>query len=311
MDFLVTGASGFIGQKIVNRLLARGDSVCYLARQRSKQLDERAAFHNWDGKSLAPLDSLPRLDAVIHLMGEPIAQRWTPQIKDRIRRSRVESTRQLVASIARLRHKPKVLVSASAVGYYGNRSDEILTESSMPGTGFLADVCINWEYEAMRAREFGLRVAMVRIATVLGREGGALPEMLTPFKWGIGGRFGSGKQWMSWIHVDDLVRLLLFAAEKEVSGPLNGSAPEPLTNAAFTRALGHAIHRPAVIPIPRFALKAALGEMSDFLFDSLRVVPKAVLGSGFTFKHPDLGTALAEVVGKSSEVTLPGGRGSA
>ena len=298
MDVLVTGASGFIGQKVVNELLARGDSVNYLARQRSKQLDQRAAFHNWDGKSLAPLDSLPRLDAIIHLMGEPVAQRWTPQVKDRIRRSRVQSTHQLVSSIAGLRHKPKVLVSASAVGYYGNRGNEVLAESSMPGTGFLADVCINWEYEAMRARESGLRIAIVRIATVLGSDGGALPQMLTPFKWGVGGRFGSGRQWMSWIHVDDLVRLLLFAVDTEVSGALNGAAPEPVTNAEFTRILARTVHRPALIPIPRLALSMALGEMSDFLFDSLRVVPTAVLGNGFAFKHPVLAPALAELVAK-------------
>ena len=296
MDFLITGASGFIGQKLVAQLLARGDSVNYLARRRSDALDARAAFHNWDGKSLAPLNSLPRLDAIVHLMGEPVAQRWTPQIKDRIRRSRVQATRQLVSAIANLRYKPKVLVSASAVGYYGNRGDEILTEASMPGTGFLADVCINWEYEAMRARELGLRVAIIRIATVLGRDGGALPQMLPPFRWGVGGRFGSGKQWMSWIHVDDLVHLLLFAADTNVSGPLNAASPQSLTNAQFTRALARAVHRPALFPIPRFALNLALGEMSSFLFDSLRVIPTATENAGFRFDHPDLARALAQLL---------------
>lgn len=296
MDFLITGATGFLGKKVVDQLLARGDSVNYLARQRSKHIDTRAAFHSWDGKSVAPLNVLPRLDAVIHLMGEPVAQRWTPEVKDRIRRSRINSTRQLVAAIASLRFKPSVFVSASAVGYYGNRGNEILTEASMPGTGFLADVCINWEYEAMRARELGLRVAMVRIATVLGRDGGALPQMLAPFRWGVGGRFGSGKQWMSWIHVDDLVRLLLFSADTKVSGPLNGSSPKPVTNGEFTRTLARALHRPAFFPIPRFALNMALGEMSDFLFDSLRVVPTAVENAGFQFNHPDLAAALRQIV---------------
>ena len=299
MDFLITGASGFIGQKIVNQLLARGDAVNYLARQRSKSLDERAAFHNWDGKSLAPLRTVPRLDAIVHLMGEPIAQRWTPQVKDRIRRSRVQSTRQLVAGIAAAKYKPKVLISASAIGYYGNRADEILTETSMPGSGFLADVCINWEYEALRARDLGLRVVIIRIATVLGKDGGALPQMLTPFRWGLGGRFGSGKQWMSWVHVEDLVRLLLFAADTDVSGVLNGAAPEPVTNAQFTRTLARAVHRPAIFPIPRFALNLALGEMSSFLFDSMRVMPEATQKAGFVFKHPDLAEALAGSVAKS------------
>ena len=296
MDFLITGATGFIGQKVVSQLLARGDSVNYLARQRSKTIDTRAAFHCWDGKSIAPLDSLPRLNAIIHLMGEPIAQRWTPQVKDRIRRSRVQSTRQLVTAINSLRYKPSVLVSSSAVGYYGNRGNEILTEASMPGAGFLADVCVNWEHEARLARESGLRVVMVRTATVLGREGGALPQMLTPFRWGVGGRFGLGRQWMSWIHVDDLVRLLLFSADSAVSGPLNGAAPEPVTNAEFTRALARAVHRPALLPIPRFALHLALGEMSDFLFNSLRAVPKAVEDAGFHFDHPDLAETLREFV---------------
>ena len=299
MDFLITGATGFIGQKLVGQLLARGDSVNYLARHRSQTLDPRAAFHSWDGSnSAAPVDSLPRLDTVVHLMGEPVAQRWTPKVKDRIRRSRIQATRGLVSGIASLRYKPSVLVSASAVGYYGNRGSEVLTEASMPGAGFLADVCINWEYEAMRARDLGLRVVMVRIAAVLGRDGGALAQMLPPFRWGVGGRFGNGKQWMPWIHIDDLVRLLLFAADSNVRGALNGSSPQPVTNAEFTRTLGRAIHRPTLLPIPRFAVNLALGEMSDFLFDSLRVVPAAVENAGFRFEYPELGQALAEIVGK-------------
>lgn len=296
MDFLITGASGFIGKKLAGELLARGDAVNYLARKSSPALDSRIAFHGWDGKSVAPLNSVPRLNAIVHLMGEPIAQRWTPEVKDRIRRSRVQSTRQLVSAIAGLRYKPAVLVSASAVGYYGNRGNEILTEASMPGSGFLADVCINWEYEAMRARDMGVRVVIVRIATVLGRDGGALPQMVTPFRWGVGGRFGSGKQWMSWVHVDDLVRLLLFAADSNVSGALNAASPQPVTNAEFTRTLARAVHRPALIPIPRFALNLALGEMSSFLFDSLRVVPTATENAGFHFDHPELAQTLTQLL---------------
>ncbi len=298
MDFLITGATGFIGKKLVNHLLARGDSVNYLGRERSQSLDSRAAFHSWDGSSAAPRNTVPRLDAVVHLMGEPIAQRWNPQVKERIRQSRVQSTRQLVAAISTLKYKPSVLVSASAIGYYGNRGDEILTEASMPGIGFLADVCINWEYEAMRARAAGLRVAMVRIATVLGSDGGALPQMLSPFRWGLGGPFGNGKQWMSWIHVDDLVRLLLFAADSKLDGPLNGAAPDPVTNKQFARSLGRALHRPALLPVPRFALNMALGEMSDFLFDSLRVLPTAVEAAGFRFDHPLLADALTQLVSR-------------
>jgi len=296
MDFLITGATGFVGQKVVSALLARGDSVNYLARQRSNRISSRAAFHPWNAKTLPPLSSVPRLDAVMHLMGEPIAQRWTAQVKDRIRRSRVDATRQLVSGIGGLRYKPSILVSASAVGFYGNRGDEILTEESEPGAGFLADVCVEWEREAQRASEFGLRVVCVRIATVLGRDGGALPQMLTPFRLGLGGRFGSGEQWMSWIHVNDLVRLLLFAADNEVSGPLNACSPQPVRNADFTKALAAAVHRPAIFPIPRFALNLALGEMSSFLFDSLRVVPQAAERVGFDFQHPALDAALSTLV---------------
>lgn len=298
MDVLVTGASGFIGQKIVSQLLGRGDTVHYLARRRSEHVDGRAAFHSWDGQTLPALRNVPHIDAVVHLMGEPIAQRWTPEVKEKIRHSRVDSTRQLVAAMAAMQNRPKVLVCASAVGYYGNRGDEVLTEASMPGKSFLADVCVNWEYEALRARQLGVRVAIIRIATVLGKEGGALPQMLTPFRLGVGGRFGSGRQWMSWVHVDDLVRLFLFAADHEVAGVLNGAAPQPVTNADFTKMLARALHRPALIPIPRFALKMVLGEMSDFLFDSLRVVPEATQRAGFAFQQADLAAALKGLVAR-------------
>ena len=201
MDFLVTGATGFIGQKIVSHLLARGDAVNYLARKRSQHIDQRAAFHLWDGLSLPPLASVPRQDAIVHLVGEPIAQRWTPAVKERIRQSRIQSTRQLIAAIASLKQKPKVLISASAVGYYGDRGNEVLTEASIPGQGFLADVCLNWEYEAARARELGLRVVHVRIATVLGHDGGAFPKCWRRFAGELAGvlvRAGSGCLGFTW-----------------------------------------------------------------------------------------------------------------
>jgi uncharacterized protein len=296
MDVLITGATGFIGQKLVRALLDRGDAVNYLARQQSNKISSRAAFHPWDGKSLPPLNSVPRLDAVINLMGEPIAQRWTKEVKERIRRSRIDATRQLVSAIGGLRYKPSILISGSAVGFYGNRGDEILTEASGPGAGFLADVCVEWEREAQRAAEFGLRVVCVRTATVLGRDGGALPQMLTPFRLGIGGRFGSGEQWMSWVHVDDLVRLLLFSADNAVSGAVNGSAPQPVTNREFTSALAHALHRPALFAIPRFAMNIALGEMAGFLFDSLRVLPAVAENAAFRFEHQNLEETLLVLV---------------
>jgi uncharacterized protein (TIGR01777 family) len=297
MTYLITGATGFVGTKLVNRLLANGDSVNFLARKRPKYFDSRAAFHTWDPSKEAPLSSVPRVDAVINLAGEPIAQRWTAEVKKRICDSRIIGTRNLVDAIGRLKHRPRVLVSASAVGYYGDRGSEVLTEASKPGGDFLAKVCVDWESEALRAREFGLQVTPIRIATVLGREGGAFPLMARPFRLGLGAKFGDGKQWMSWIHVDDLCQLLQFAASWQGdSQPLNGSSPEPVTNANFTAALGHALHRPAFLAAPKFAMKLALGEMSEFLFDSLRVMPEASLQLGFQFRYATLQAALESVV---------------
>ena len=300
MDYLITGASGFIGQKLVKQLLATGNEVNYLGRRRSSTLDSRAAFHRWDTGQPPPLDSVPTVDAIVNLAGEPISQRCNPEVKRRIRESRIDGTRQLVTAISKLRHKPTVLVSASAVGYYGDRGDEILTESSAPGKDFLAELCVNWEQEALRARELGMRVVLIRIAAVLGREGGALKQMLTPFRLGIGGRFGNGRQWMPWIHLDDLVQLLVFAAENPAAdGPLNGSAPQPVTNAAFTRATAAAVHRPAIFPIPKFALKLVMGELADFVFKSERVVPEATERAGFRFQYPQIEAALPSLIDKA------------
>jgi uncharacterized protein (TIGR01777 family) len=244
-------------------------------------------------RTIAPLDCVPRFDAVIHLAGEPIAQRWTSEVKRRIRESRVTTTRNLLEGIGRLRHKPRVLVSASAVGYYGDRRDEVLTENSGPGTGFLAALCQEWEREAERATELGLRVVRIRTGIVLAQEGGALAQMLRPFRLGLGGTLGDGNQWMSWIHRDDLVRMFQWAAENEaVTGALNGTSPEPVTNRDFTRTLAQALHRPAVIPVPKFALHVALGEMVDFLFDSIRAVPSAAESHGFSFLYGRLDDAL-------------------
>jgi len=297
MDYLITGATGFIGQQLVGDLLAAGNDVNYAGRRRSSTLDSRAAFHRWDPGQLPPLDSVPTLDAIVHLAGEPIAQRWNPEVKRAIRDSRLQGTQQLVTAISKLRHKPSVLVSASAVGYYGDRGDEILTESSAPGSDFLAQICVDWEREALRARELGLRVVLIRIATVLGRDGGALKQMLTPFRLGVGGKFGNGRQWMPWIHLHDLVQLLIFAAENPaLDGALNGSAPGPVINAEFTRAMGAALHRPAIFPVPKFALKLALGDLADFVLKSQRVVPEATQRAGYSFNYPEIGEALRSLV---------------
>ncbi len=297
MTYLLTGASGFVGRTLVQHLLNQGDSIHYLGRKPFQALPQEAIFHSWTTGEVPQLQGIGQVDRVFHLAGEPVAQRWTDEVKKRIYSSRVEGTRNLVNALRKLEHRPSVLVSASAVGYYGDRGSEILTESQRPGTDFLAEVCQGWEQEAFQARDLGMRVVPVRIATVLGRTGGALEKMLPLFRMGIGGRFGSGKQWMSWIHLDDLIRLLIFAADNEtLNGPLNGSSPQPLTNAQFTKALAHALHRPALIPVPKFAMKVLLGEMADFLFTSQRAIPQAAERAGFAFKHPNLQEALQSLV---------------
>jgi len=297
MNYLMTGATGLIGRKLLEILLARGDSVQYLGRRRNASLDARAAFFSWTGENLPSLNAMPRMDAVIHLAGEPVAQRWRPEVRKRIISSRVDGTRNLVSAIGELKHKPSVLVSASAIGYYGDRSDEVLTETSSPGSDFLADLCVHWEREASRARDFGLRVVPVRIAAVLSTAGGALAKMLPAFRLGLGSKLGNGRQWVSWIHLEDVAQMLLFAATApRLDSPLNGSSPNPVTNADFTRALAAAVHRPAVLAAPRLALRLALGQMSDVLFQSARVLPAAAEGAGFRFEHPVLEEALSSLI---------------
>jgi hypothetical protein len=297
MDYLITGATGFIGANLVQRLLDSGNEVNYLGRKRSKTLDSRAAFHPWNPGEPPPLDSVPTADTVIHLAGEPVSQRWNEAVKRRIYESRVDGTRSLVSAIAKLRHKPSVLISASATGYYGNRGDETLTETSAPGNDFLADTCIRWEREAMRAREAGLRVVLIRIAPVMGRGGGMLAKMLPIFRSGLGGKLASGKQWVPWIHLDDLSRLFQFAAEnRHMEGPFNASAPQPVTNANFTRTLGNVLHRPAVFSVPKLALRLALGEAAAFMTASQRVLPKATQEARFEFTHPEIESALRNLL---------------
>jgi uncharacterized protein len=293
MNYLVTGASGFIGKHLVGHLLSQGHPVNYLARKRSLGLDSRAAFFSWNLPEPPPLDCMGRLDAVIHLAGEPVAQRWNTEVKRRIRDSRIQGTRALVDAIEKLKHKPSVLVSASAIGYYGDRGDTVLTEEAQPGTGFLANLCVAWECEAMRAVQSRLRVVPVRISVVLGADGGALPKMVQAFRLGLGGTLGDGKQWMSWIHVDDLVNLLQFAAENPaVAGPLNGATPTPVTNREFTSELAALLHRPALFRIPRFVLRASMGELGPEIIKSLRTIPEAAERRGFRFRFADLSDAI-------------------
>lgn len=297
MTYLVTGATGFIGTRLVKYLLARGDAVYYLARKRSTKLPSQASFHPWDLSEKPELNALSRIDVIFHLVGEPIAQRWSEKIKQRIYDSRIDGTRRLVGAIRELKHKPYSLISASAVGYYGDRGSETLTETAGPGHDFLAELCRDWEREALHARELGTRVVPIRIAAVLGRDGGMLKAILPIFRLGIGGKLGNGKQWVSWIHIDDLVKLLVFAADNaSVTGVLNASSPQPVTNAQFTNALSLALHRPSFVPVPKFALKFVMGEVADFLFNSSRVIPAAAEQAGFRFEYPAIEPALKAAV---------------
>jgi len=303
MTYLLTGATGFVGRRLAGQLLAGGHGVSYLGRKRAPGMDSRAAFFLWENpeNTLPPLETVPRTDAVVHLAGEPVMQRWTAEVKQRIRSSRVAGTRNLVAAIGKLKHKPKVLVSASAVGYYGNRGGDLITEASGPGSGFLTDVCVEWEREADRASEYGLRAVHIRIGIVLGAEGGALGTMLKPFQFGLGGVLGDGRQWMPWIHRDDLARMFAFAAENEtVSGAWNGTAPEPVTNAVFTKTLARVLRRPAMFPVPKFAVRLAFGEMANVLFQSVRAIPTAAQNAGFSFEYSQLGTALRAALHKGA-----------
>jgi uncharacterized protein (TIGR01777 family) len=229
----------------------------------------------------------------VYLAGAPVAQRWTREARRKIRASRIEGARLLIAALSRLSQKPSALICASAIGIYGARGDEVLTESSPPGQGFLADVCREWESSADLAKVLGLRVVKLRIGVVLGPGGGALARMLPPFKAGLGGRLGSGRQWMSWIHLDDLVELVRFAVEQpSLRGVVNATSPNPVTNAAFTAALAAVLKRPAVLPVPAFALKMAFGAMAEILLDSQRVLPQVAQAVGFQFQYPDLEPAL-------------------
>nr|QKW93831.1 cell division inhibitor [Vitiosangium cumulatum] len=297
----MTGASGFLGPQLVQQLLERGHEVHVLARnveRALKGLPPGVTGSFFDAATPLSPDALGGAEAVVHLAGEPVAQRWTERARQRIRDSRVVGTRLLVEAM-RAAGTVKHFVSASAIGIYGSdRGAEPLTENSSPGEDFLARVCRAWEAEALEAAAEGIRTVVPRIGVVLHPEGGALKKMLPAFRWGVGGRMGSGRQYMSWVHRDDTVGLLLFALERrELRGPLNVTAPEPVTNADFSRALGAVLRRPAVLPVPSLALKAALGEMSEVVLGGQRVLPRQAQEAGYHFQYPELTGALRALLG--------------
>jgi uncharacterized protein (TIGR01777 family) len=301
MNVTLTGATGLIGTKLVRTLQARGDGVTVLSRSPEKA---RAALGieavAWDPMAgPAPAEALRGRDAVVHLAGEPVAQRWNDNSRRAIHDSRETGTRNLVAGLRDAgEERPGVLVSSSAVGYYGKHGDEPVPESSPAGSDFLAGVCVAWEREADAAADLGLRVVKIRTGVVLDKDGGALKTMLPPFKLGAGGPVAGGDQYLPWIHVDDLVGLYVRALDDASwSGPYNGAAPDPVTNKAFSKALGRALHRPAVAPVPGFAIRLLYGDMAEIVTEGQRAVPERALEAGFAFRHPDLDEALADTLG--------------
>ena len=297
MKILMSGASGLVGSAVASALSARGDRIIQLVRSSVKDTEREVLWN--PQKGIDDTSALEGLDACIHLAGEPIAEgRWTEEKKRRIRESRVEGTRVLAGALARLKRKPSVLLSASAIGYYGDRGDELLTEESAPGDDFLAKVCREWEEATAEAAQAGIRVANMRFGVILSSKGGALQKMLTPFKLGVGGKLGSGRQYMSWIAIDDVVGAILQLLGKEaVRGPVNVVAPNPATNSEFTRALGEALSRPTLFPIPKFAVRLAFGEVADLaLLASQRVEPVRLKESGYVFKYPELTGALKHIL---------------
>jgi uncharacterized protein (TIGR01777 family) len=300
MNVTVTGATGLIGKKLVAALKARGDTVTVLSRSPEKAeqaLGVEAV--RWDPTAgRAPVEALAGRDAVIHLAGEPVAQRWTSASKKAIRQSREAGTRNLVAGLEAADPRPAALISSSAVGYYGKKGDELVPESTPPGDDFLAEVCRIWEAEADRATGLGMRVVKIRTGVVLDADGGALKTMLPPFKAGVGGPVAGGKQYLPWIHVDDIVGLYLAALDRpDWSGPFNGAAPEPVTNKEFSKALGRALHRPAVAPVPALAIKVLYGQMAEIVTEGQRAIPERALAHGHVFQQPDLDRALADALG--------------
>lgn len=298
MKVLITGSTGLVGTALVQELRRAGHTVCRLVRPKSGKGSESLAMGfdvTWDPATGELGGAAVGADAVVNLAGASIAEgRWTLERKELLRSSRVETTCALVKALARMNERPRVLVSASAIGCYGNRGDELLTETSALGDDFLSSIAKEWEAEANKAEVLGIRVVNARFGVILANQGGALAKMLPPFRMGAGGRLGSGKQWMSWITLEDTIGALLLAIENIAArGPLNFVSPQPVQNLQFTKVLAAALHRPAIFPVPAFGLRLAMGEMADaLLLSSQRVLPKRLESLGYKFLQPDLSSAL-------------------
>jgi uncharacterized protein (TIGR01777 family) len=299
-NILVTGATGFIGQQLCKVLLSQGHSLTLLVRDYQKAA---ALFGNCSRltliSSITKLKNTDTFETVINLAGEPIATgRWNPAKKKRIIDSRLDITRQIIHYIKTAHTKPKLFISGSAIGYYGPNNDEILTETSIGTQCFSHDLCAQWETQAKQAEQYGVRVCLLRTGIVLGKTGGVLASMLVPFSYGLGGRLGHGRQWMSWIHIDDVVGIILEIIKNEkVSGPVNLTAPNPVSNTEFTKTLGSSLHRPTVMAMPAFALRLLMGEVADeLLLTGQNVVPEKITSHGYQFQFPDLSGAIANIV---------------
>jgi uncharacterized protein (TIGR01777 family) len=306
LRILITGSSGLVGTATSRRLEREGHEVLRLVRPDTRPTSGIAAgkIIRWDpARDEFDGAHADGADALIHLAGASIADgRWNESRKKLLRTSRVDATRHLIAALSRLKQSPRVIVSASAIGYYGDRKDESLTETSAPGDSFLSQVCIQWESEVSRGAEFGARVAMLRFGVILAADGGALPHLALPFKFGAGGKLGSGQQWMSWLTLDEVVNIIFFALmNPALAGPANSVSPNPVRNVDFTRVLARTLHRPAIFPAPAFALRLAVGEMADaLLLSSQRVIPAKLSECGYRFLHTDLEVVLRSILEKRS-----------
>ncbi|MGQ0542435.1 MAG: TIGR01777 family oxidoreductase [Blastocatellia bacterium] len=298
MRILITGASGLIGKALQNGFKEKSHEMLLASRSEPKS-DEHI---RWSADTGFADDDLPRLeglDTVIHLAGENVSGlRWTDEKKKAIRDSRVFGTRTMIEAFTKLEKKPKIFISGSAIGFYGDRDDEEVTETSAAGKTFLADVCKEWEAESRRAEDMGIRTVLLRTGIVLSKDGGALATMLTPFKLGVGGVVGSGKQWMSWVSLDDVVAIINFALENEnLRGAINVTSPNPVMNEEFTKTLGSVLYRPTFLPVPEFAVNLVLGEMGDaLLLASTKVIPKRLVEAGYVFKKTELKSAIEHAV---------------